>query len=99
MSDVTLDTKAFFKRAGKIFAAYESPTPETADMADMAAIQVIMGEPNDDGLSYSKSSAMQVGASYVYLWKAEPVWSMKARRRVEEAESKDRRKEGARADI
>lgn len=60
MSDVTLDTKAFFKRAGKVFAAYEQPTPETADMADMAAIQVIMGDPNDDGLSYSKSSAMQV---------------------------------------
>lgn len=60
MSDVTLDTQAFFKRVGKIFAAYDEPTAGTEDLADLAGIQIIMGEPNDDGLSYSKSSAMQV---------------------------------------
>jgi hypothetical protein len=61
MSDVTLDSKAFFKRAAKIFALWEQPNDVAEELADLRALQVIMGEPNDEGLSYSKSSALQVG--------------------------------------
>jgi hypothetical protein len=61
MSDVVLDTKAFFKRVGKAFAAYDQPTAETEVLSSLVGLQVIMGEPNEDGLAYSKSSAIQVG--------------------------------------
>lgn len=60
MSDVTLDTETFFKRADKIFSAWEQPSGDTKELKDLVALQVLMGEPNDEALAYSKSSSIQV---------------------------------------
>lgn len=60
MSDVKLDTQTFFKRAGKVFSAWEQPGQGTEELKDLVAIQVLMGEPDDEVVQYTKTSAMQV---------------------------------------
>lgn len=60
MSDVKLDDKLFYKRAGKIFDAWEKPAGDTADLEGLGAIQVLMGDSNDESLAASKTSAVQV---------------------------------------
>ncbi|GFZ43528.1 FACT complex subunit SPT16 [Saitozyma sp. JCM 24511] len=59
MSDVSLDAATFFKRAGKIFSAWEKPADDEAELKDLTALQVLMGEPSDESATYTKTSSLQ----------------------------------------
>lgn len=38
----------------------QKPTGDTADLKALTALQILMGEPNDESVSYTKTSALQV---------------------------------------
>ena len=63
MSDVVLDRKAFFKRAQRIFDAWESPDEDTEVLRDLKALGMMMGDASDEASSYNKISALQVNHS------------------------------------
>ncbi|WVQ82770.1 FACT complex subunit SPT16 [Cryptococcus sp. DSM 104549] len=60
MSDITLDSDVFFKRAEKIFSAWEDAEDDTQILGDLTALSVLLGEPNDEAASYSKTTALQM---------------------------------------
>ncbi|KAL7419533.1 FACT complex subunit spt16 [Cryptotrichosporon argae] len=59
MSDVRLDKAVFARRVSRIFAAWDQPTDETAELGKVDALQVLLGESNDDQPAFSKSVALQ----------------------------------------
>lgn len=59
MSDVQLSSKTFFKRANKIFDAWDKASGDIADVKDAKALLVIMGD-TDDSINFSKTSSLQV---------------------------------------
>ncbi|OWZ71873.1 FACT complex subunit SPT16 [Cryptococcus neoformans] len=60
MSDIRLDSATFFKRAAKIFDSWEKPTGDTQALEDIDAIAIILGDPNDEVASYTKTTALQL---------------------------------------
>ncbi len=38
----------------------QKPTADTVDLKALTALQILMGEPNDESVSYTKTSALQV---------------------------------------
>ncbi|OCF42303.1 FACT complex subunit SPT16 [Kwoniella heveanensis CBS 569] len=60
MSDVQLDSALFFKRAEKIFQAWENPTGDAKELDGLTALQVVLGEPNDDSAAYNKTISLQL---------------------------------------
>ncbi|KAK6905729.1 FACT complex subunit SPT16 [Kwoniella mangroviensis CBS 8507] len=60
MSDVQLDSALFFKRAERIFQAWENPSGDTAELEGLTALQVVLGEPNDDTPAYNKTMSLQL---------------------------------------
>jgi nucleosome binding factor SPN SPT16 subunit len=77
MSDVKLDTAVFFKRANKIFDALENGSGDTADLAQVDALQVFLGDAGDDTASFNKTAALQTyllgfefPSTIIIFWKA-----------------------------
>ncbi|ODO07204.1 FACT complex subunit SPT16 [Cryptococcus wingfieldii CBS 7118] len=60
MSDIQLDSALFFKRAEKIFNAWESPNGDTKSLEDVKALSILLGEPSDELASYNKTTALQL---------------------------------------
>ncbi|WWC58713.1 FACT complex subunit SPT16 [Kwoniella dejecticola CBS 10117] len=60
MSDVHLDSALFFKRAERIFQAWEKSSGDTAELEGVTALQVVLGEPNDDTPAYNKTMSLQL---------------------------------------
>ncbi|KAL1410609.1 FACT complex subunit spt16 [Vanrija albida] len=59
MTDVKLDSDVFFRRAEKIFSAWEKPTQDTAELKDVQALQIFLGDATDDAPAFTKSAALQ----------------------------------------
>ncbi|KAK4688063.1 FACT complex subunit SPT16, partial [Tremellales sp. Uapishka_1] len=59
MSDVIIDSGLFFKRVEKIFAAWEKPSADTQELKDLSSLQILMGEPNEEASTYSKTASLQ----------------------------------------
>ena len=59
MSDVQLNPKSFFKRAAKIFDAWDAAGAGWEECKDADALLVMMGD-SDESVSYSKSVSIQV---------------------------------------
>ena len=62
MSDVQLNSKSFFKRAAKIFDAWDAAGEGWEEAKSAEALLIIMGD-TDENVSYSKSSSLQVSPS------------------------------------
>ena len=60
MSDVVLDSKTFFKRAKKIFDAWDSAEEDTEVLKDLKGLAMLMGDTDDEASPYSKVSSLQV---------------------------------------
>jgi nucleosome binding factor SPN SPT16 subunit len=59
MSDVELNTQSFFKRAARIFDAWDQGGAGWEDAKSAEALLILMGDSNDQ-VSYTKSSSLQV---------------------------------------
>ncbi|BEJ13264.1 hypothetical protein CspHIS471_0304380 [Cutaneotrichosporon sp. HIS471] len=77
MSDVKLDSAVFFKRASKIFDALEKPLGDTAELAQVDAIQIFLGDAGDDSASFNKTAALQTyllgfefPSTIIIVWKS-----------------------------
>ncbi|WRT64164.1 FACT complex subunit SPT16 [Kwoniella shivajii] len=60
MSDIQLDSNLFFKRAEKIFQAWETASGDTRELDGLTALQIVLGEPNDDTAAYNKTMSLQL---------------------------------------
>jgi nucleosome binding factor SPN SPT16 subunit len=63
MSDVQLNTKTFFKRAAKIFDAWDQAGEGWEEAGAAGALLVVMGDSNET-VTYSKSSSLQVSVGH-----------------------------------
>lgn len=42
----------------------QEPSDDVPELKEMAAMLIMMGEPSDDSLTYSKTSSLQVGQTF-----------------------------------
>lgn len=50
----------------------QKPNEDTQELADLSALQILMGEPDDSAVAYTKTSAIQVSYNNLLVcWKLE----------------------------